>query len=61
HQRTSAGKYLFPQKVRGLQIVQRACCTQNGGSRMLAQVLPEQDNQPTIIDGHEIILSIACF
>jgi hypothetical protein len=53
HQRTSAGKYLFPQTQQGFQIVQPSARTQNDGPRMLAQTLPEQDNQPTIIDGPE--------
>jgi hypothetical protein len=59
HQRTSAEKYLFPQTQQGLQFVQLSARTQNDGPRMLAQKLPEQDNQPRIIDGPEKVGNIS--
>ena len=46
-------KIIIPQTQQNLQIVQPSARTQNDGPRMLAQTLPEQDNQPTIIDGPE--------
>ena len=51
HHRTCAGKYLFRQKQKGWQVAQPSARTQNDALRKLAQKLPEQDNQPTIIDG----------
>jgi hypothetical protein len=53
HQRTGAGKYLFPQTQQGLQIVQPSARAQIDGLRKLAQGLPEQDIQPKIFDGPE--------
>src|SRR5208282_1967242 len=58
HQRASAGKYLFPQTQQGLQFVQLSARTQNDGPRLLAQKLPERDNQPRIIDGPERVRNI---
>jgi len=53
HHQTCAGKYLFQQTQQGLEFVQRSARNQNDGARMLAQRLPEQDNQPKIFDGPE--------
>ena len=53
HHQTCAGKYLFPQTQQGLEFVQLSARNQNDGARMLAQRLPEQDNQPKIFDGPE--------
>src|ERR1700730_15245937 len=50
HHRTCAGKYLFRQQQKGWQVAQPSARTQNGALRKLAQKLPEQDNQTTIID-----------
>ena len=46
-------KIFISADTAGLQLVQLSARTQNDGLRMLAQKLPEQDNQPTIIDGPE--------
>src|ERR1700722_11265094 len=51
HHQTRAGEYLFRQKQKGWQVAQPSARAQNGALRKLAQKLPEQDNQPTIIDG----------
>ena len=42
---------MFRQKQKGWQVAQPSARTQNDALRKLAQKLPEQDNQPTIIDG----------
>ena len=42
---------MFWQKQKGWQVAQPSARTQNGALRKLAQKLPEQDNEPTIIDG----------
>src|SRR5271166_4300874 len=51
-------QYLFPQTQQGLQFVQLSARTQNDGPRLLAQKLPERDNQPRIIDGPERVRNI---
>ena len=51
HHRTCAEEYLFRQKQKGWQVAQPSARAQNDALRKLAQKLPEQDNQPTIIDG----------
>jgi hypothetical protein len=58
HHRTCAGEYLFWQKQKGWQVAQPSARTQNGALRKLAQKLPEQDNEPTIIDGLKAIREI---
>ena len=58
HHRSCAGKYLFRQKQKGWQVAQPSARTQNGALRKLAQKLPEQDNQPKIIDGLKEIREI---
>jgi hypothetical protein len=42
----------------GLQLSQPSARAQNGGLRMLAQMLPKQDIQPKIIDGPKRSLNI---
>src|SRR5271170_392096 len=54
-------KIFISPDTAGLPFVQLSARVQNDGPRMLAQRLPERDNQPRIIDGPENVRNISDF